>query len=108
MGAGETPYGGICGRRHEGVRGGGVTGRVKNTGTLGGDTQFGGLSVEKYWMGVLKIITSYLLGEYPWHAAILKREELDNLYVCGGSLVRENIILTAAHCVDKYGVDQLR
>ena len=41
VGTGETPYGGICGRRHAGVRGGGVTGRVKNTGTLGGDTQFG-------------------------------------------------------------------
>ena len=106
MGAGETPYGGICGRRHEGVRGGGVIGRVKNTGTLGGDTQFGGLSVAKSWMGYKQFYL--LLGEYPWHAAILKREELDNLYVCGGSLVRENIILTAAHCVDKYGVEQLR
>ena len=35
-GADDTPYGGICGRRHAGV-----TGRVKNTGQLGGDTQFG-------------------------------------------------------------------
>ena len=22
------------------------------------------------------------LGEYPWHAAILQREERDNLYIC--------------------------
>ena len=35
-GADDTPYGGICGRRHAEV-----TGRVKNTGLLGGDTQFG-------------------------------------------------------------------
>ena len=48
------------------------------------------------------------VGQYPWHAAILKREELDNLYVCGGSLVREDTILTAAHCVDKYSESQLR
>ena len=48
------------------------------------------------------------VGQYPWHAAILKREELDNLYVCGGSLVREDTILTAAHCVDKYSEGQLR
>ena len=54
------------------------------------------------------IALSCYAGQYPWHAAILKREELDNLYVCGGSLVREDTILTAAHCVDKYSEGQLR
>ena len=96
-----TPFGGICGRRHAGA---GVTGRVKNTGNTGGDTEFG------EWRGGEDIRGDpcYYAGEYPWHAAILKREELDNLYVCGGSLVRGDIILTAAHCVDKYTETQLR
>ncbi|XP_031632936.1 phenoloxidase-activating factor 2-like [Contarinia nasturtii] len=45
-------------------------------------------------------------GEFPWTVAILKEEKaLDgqilNVYVCGGSLIDHNVVLTAAHCVDK-------
>ena len=72
-----------CGMRHSM----GVQGRVRNTGSVSGDTQ---------------------LGEYPWHAAILKREEVDNLYVCGGSLIDSYHVLTAAHCIENNPVEELR
>ena len=72
-----------CGVRHSNA----VTGRIRTSGQLSGETQ---------------------LGEYPWHAAILKREEFDNLYVCGGSLIDTKHVLTAAHCLDKHSLQDLR
>ena len=47
-------------------------------------------------------------GEYPWQVAILKKEEFDNVYVCGGSLIDGSHLLTAAHCIKDYRPEQLR
>jgi secreted trypsin-like serine protease len=34
-------------------------------------------------------------GQFPWQAAII----IDSTYFCGGSLISNRIVLTAAHCV---------
>ncbi|XP_053686659.1 chymotrypsinogen A-like [Sabethes cyaneus] len=38
-------------------------------------------------------------GDWPWHAAIFRRKGSSTNYVCGGSVISEEYILTAAHCV---------
>jgi secreted trypsin-like serine protease len=34
-------------------------------------------------------------GQFPWQVAIT----IDNSYFCGGSLISDDWVLTAAHCV---------
>uniref|UniRef100_A0A6A7G1G7 Serine proteinase stubble-like n=1 Tax=Hirondellea gigas TaxID=1518452 RepID=A0A6A7G1G7_9CRUS len=38
-------------------------------------------------------------GEYPWQAAILRRSAGDLVYVCGATLIDNQYLATAAHCV---------
>ena len=47
-------------------------------------------------------------AEYPWQVAILKKEEFDNVYVCGGALIDGSHILTAAHSIKDYKPEDLR
>ncbi len=41
-------------------------------------------------------------GDYPWMVALLQASEADVFQAqsCGGTLIRPNVVLTAAHCVD--------
>ena len=82
--AGFSQYG-QCGKRNAH----GVNGRINNPAQrfAEGDTEF---------------------GEYPWQVAILKKEQYDNVYVCGGSLIDGSHILTAAHCIKQYRPEELR
>uniref|UniRef100_A0A182JX56 Peptidase S1 domain-containing protein n=1 Tax=Anopheles christyi TaxID=43041 RepID=A0A182JX56_9DIPT len=38
-------------------------------------------------------------GQWPWHAAIFHRIDRTFMYQCGGAIINQNTILTAAHCV---------
>uniref|UniRef100_A0AAG5DP17 Peptidase S1 domain-containing protein n=1 Tax=Anopheles atroparvus TaxID=41427 RepID=A0AAG5DP17_ANOAO len=43
-----------------------------------------------------------LAGQWPWHAAIFVVSKRSREYVCGGTLVSPNYILTAASCVTNW------
>lgn len=72
-----------CGTRHSQ----GINGRIKNPVYVDGDSEF---------------------GEYPWQVAILKKDPKESVYVCGGTLIDNLHIITAAHCVKTYTGFDLR
>jgi len=74
---------GQCGKKNAK----GLTGRIASSDFREGDTDF---------------------AEYPWQVAILKKEEFDNVYVGGGSLIDGSHILTAAHVIKDYKPKDLR
>ena len=47
--------------------------------------------------------TETLPNEFPWQALlILEQTQGSARYACGGSLIGNQWVLTAAHCLDKY------
>ncbi|XP_022191201.1 serine proteinase stubble isoform X2 [Nilaparvata lugens] len=42
-------------------------------------------------------------GQWPWHIALYRTTGPESNYICGGTLITANVVLTAAHCVfNKY------
>ncbi|XP_060802516.1 uncharacterized protein LOC106134916 isoform X1 [Amyelois transitella] len=74
---------GQCGIRHSQ----GINGRIKTPSYVDGESEF---------------------GEYPWQAAILKKDPKESVYVCGGTLIDGLHIMTAAHCIKSYKGIELR
>ncbi|XP_028172298.1 serine protease 44-like isoform X2 [Ostrinia furnacalis] len=46
-------------------------------------------------------------GQWPWQVALYQTQTVDNKYICGGTLVSERHIVTAAHCVTQKGSNRL-
>lgn len=42
-------------------------------------------------------------GEWPWLAAIWLTQDAQRFYACGGTLISSDAVLTAAHCLYKFG-----
>jgi hypothetical protein len=74
---------GVCGKRNSN----GINGRV-----LSGN--YGGNGAE--------------FGEYPWQAALLKKDGSNSIFVCGASIIDNKHLLTAAHCIKSYRPEDLR
>ena len=41
------------------------------------------------------------VGEYPWMAALYITKDGKRRFNCGGTLISQDVVVTAGHCVDE-------
>lgn len=44
-------------------------------------------------------IKSHIVGQWPWHVALYSFQDVRTFYRCGGTLISQFHVITAAHCV---------
>ena len=46
--------------------------------------------------------------EWPWQVALISPQGSDFVQFCGGSVIHQRWVLTAAHCVDRFSADEIQ
>jgi plasma kallikrein len=59
---------------------------------------------------VKNIASESQFGEFPWVAAIMEKTDYDEdyKYFCSGSLIHPQVVLTAAHCIRKKNLNNIK
>lgn len=55
-------------------------------------------------IGLIAMGSETTPARWPWHAALFYQDNFNLAYKCGGSIIRDNVVLTAAHCVTAQGL----
>lgn len=51
--------------------------------------------------GIIERNSIFKSRQYPWSVAIFNKSFSSSAFICGGTLVTKNLIVTAAHCIQK-------
>ena len=46
------------------------------------------------------------VGQFPWLAQIWLNKRASDKFICGGSLITDNVLVTAAHCIETTTVER--